>query len=501
MQSNKIWWFAACDAEVIADFRRRSLLVIEPAETGSRDLGQPGSTEETLRFDQDLSIGDLVLAGNRDDGELLIGEVGGAATSRPGMQRLQSLRTMHWHCALPESACDQSLLDAVREAPVLSVLGHDWHASVKSLIAEHGADHVAEHAANEAPEPLRFQIDCSPPKVALPSLPILYQSPYAERILREFRWREYLLANSDVAATGHGHAHAFGHFFHQGYYERRIFDPQRLQGFDPGHYRERYPELELASDAEAQIHYCYQGWYEQRIPNRDSAWLHDADLHVFQMGKVGSHTISGALREAGYTGRTIHLHWVTDLTVGYPSNQLPYSRILVHERTQPVKVISASREIVSWALSGLFQYHGPSMLNVADATAFVEERFWTRCQDGLRWFDHGYFCGLDVYAHPFEYARGYSRIQHGDIDLLLYRQEDLPRLEAPLADFMALPALRLQPQNVGDTKGYADVYRRVMREFRLPGNLLSTLYDTPFMRHFYSEAERERSYARWVRPD
>ncbi len=54
-------------------------------------------------------------------------------------------------------------------------------------------------------------------------------------------------------------------------------------------------------------------------------------------------------------------------------------------------------------------------------------------------------------------------------------------------------------RNVGDEKGYADLYRKVMREFRMPGNLLSSLYDTPYMRHFYSDIERERAYSRWVR--
>jgi hypothetical protein len=38
-----------------------------------------------------------------------------------------------------------------------------------------------------------------------------------------------------------------------------------------------------------------------------------------------------------------------------------------------------------------------------------------------------------------------------------------------------------------------------MRDFRLPGNLLSSLYDSAYMRHFYSDVERERAYARWVR--
>lgn len=488
MQCRSVWWFDSCEPAVIADFRRRALLALDVIPDPARTL-----VAGAERFGVHMAVGDLVVAENRDGHSLLIGEIDGAPVQRPGTHVMRMMRSVRWCCELPEIDCGQDLLATIHEAPPLSMLDAVWRAPIESLIAG--------HSANQAAKPLRFDIDCSPPAVALPDLPILYRSPYAERILRDFRWREYLLANPDVAATGDGEAHAFGHFFHQGYYERRIFDLKRLDGFDPGYYRERYPDLPLADDAEAQIHYCYQGWYEQRVPNRDSAWLHDADLHVFQMGKVGSHAISAALRDAGYDGRTIHLHWVTDLVAGYPSNRLPYSRILVHERAVPVKVISAVREIVSWALSGLFQYHGAATMNPADAVAMVEERFWEMCSNGLRWFDHRYFCDLDVYAHSFDHARGWTRIEHGGIDLLLYRQEDLQRLETPLAAFLDLPGCALTYCNVGDDKGYAGLYRQVFREFRLPGNLLSALYDSPYMRHFYSDTEREHAYARWARKD
>lgn len=490
MRSQNIWWFDACDAESVSDFRRRSVL--------SLDIGpgaEPASAALAARFEQDMAVGDIVVVGDNDAHALLIGEVEGAASRRPGISRMQALRGIRWYDALPEDACDRSLMSAIHELPRMSVLDGALLGTIDAILPSIAANE------DENAKPLHFDISCDPPKVTLPSLPILYQSPYAEQILRDFRWREYLLANPDVAATGDTEAHAFNHFFHQGYYERRIYDPKRLDGFDPGYYRERYPEIALTNDAEAQIHYCYQGWYEKRVPNRDSAWLYDANLHVFQMGKVGSHTISAALQDAGYDAGVIHLHWVTDLSIGYPSNRLPYSSILVHPRERPVKVISAAREIVSWTLSGMFHFHGAATLNVADAVAMVEERFWSQCQNGLRWFDHRYFCDLDVYAHPFDHDAGWRRIHHEGIDLLLYRQEDLSRLAAPLAAFLDLDALQLPQRNVGEEKGYAGLYRKVMRQFRLPGNLLSSLYDTPYMRHFYSDAERERAYARWVRTD
>lgn len=526
MQQRQAWWLGRRAKDDLVDFRRRDLVALtfvpEPIVAGWQaierdadpDLAEKNVGAEALVeghvaevcdlteplvsghapldvFEQDIAIGDFVLVGETDGSMLLIGEVLGEPLRRPGLRGMQSVRSVIWRCEAPapewlaRASADTTGSDLVVQKLDESHV-HDIDAMVEA------------HAAAFEVETFDMRIVTSPPAVALPQIPILFQSPYAERILRDFRWREYLLANPDVAANGNDEAHAFRHFFYQGYYERRIFDPKRIHGFDPGYYRERYPELGLANDAEAQIHYCYQGWYELRVPNRDSAWLFDADLHVFQMGKVGSHTISRGLQDAGYDGKIIHLHWVTDLVHGYPSNRLPYSRILVHERERPVKVISGAREIVSWAISGQFQYQGGALINVRDAVAMIEERFWGACQDGLRWFDHRYFCDLDVYASPFDHASGFTRIEHGGIDLLIYRQEDLSRLGPTFASFLDLPEFAIGADNVGSGKRYATLYREIVRRFRLPGNLLSTLYDSPFMRHFYSDDERQRAYDRWV---
>lgn len=509
MHPQQAWWFGTRGLDELADFRRRDLVAVavmpgasvsdlsidvgelpEPVRDAGREGMSPAEALSRNAFEHDIAVGDLVLVRGVEGGPILIGEVLGDPLRRPGSHAMQCMRAVIWRCEAPEPDwLSPSLSETGDGQPVPLDVAH--LPGIEAL--------VEAHAERFEVEPFEIDINMSPPAVTLPQIPILFQSPHAEQILRDFRWREYLLANPDVAATGDDEAHAFRHFFYQGYYERRIFDPKRLDGFDPGFYRERYPELLLASDAEAQIHYCYQGWYEQRIPNRDSAWLHDADLHVFQMGKVGSHTISRGLQDAGYTGNVIHLHWVTDLVHGYPSNRLPYSRILVHERERPVKVISGVREIVSWAISGHFQYLGGAMLNVRDAIAMVEDHFWASCQNGLHWFDHRYFCDLDVYAAPFDHAAGASRIQHAGIDLLIYRQEQLSGLGPVFADFLALPGFDIGADNVGGGKTYAALYREVVRRFRLPGNLLSTLYESPFMRHFYSDDERQQAYRRWVR--
>lgn len=351
-----------------------------------------------------------------------------------------------------------------------------------------------ESAASRALLALRM----TGPDVAMPWLPTLFQNPYADQIITGFRWRAYLRANPDVAEVATDEAAALRHFYYSGYYERRILDRARLRGFDAPFYRARYPELGLASDAEAQIHYCYLGCYEGRAPNAYEAWHHDADLHVFQMGKVGSHSIAAALEAAGTGRKVIQLHWMSDFHLTASGVRTPYRQLLLRDRAAPLQVISGTREIVSWTLASLFQYFGPGLDTVDAARALVEGRFLEIAQGGLSWFDHRYFCGLDVYATPFPHAEGAVRIRHPQLDLLVYRQEDMSRLSATFGGFLSIPGFALGHANVGEVKPYAGLYRAFQQAFRLPGNLLATLYDTPYMQHFYTDDEREAAYRRWV---
>ncbi|MDE1899795.1 MAG: hypothetical protein KGH73_12140, partial [Xanthomonadaceae bacterium] len=62
------------------------------------------------------------------------------------------------------------------------------------------------------------------------------------------------------------------------------------------------------------------------------------------------------------------------------------------------------------------------------------------------------------------------------------------------------PDFRLQQVNAASSKSYAELHTWLMAIFTLPGNTLARLYDTPYMRHFYSEQEREQFLRYWRRP-
>ena len=333
--------------------------------------------------------------------------------------------------------------------------------------------------------------------------PTLLQNPYAESILRDFRWQEYLRANPDLHFDGEQEAR--WHLVYDGYREQRLCDLDRCNRLDPSYYRQRYPEFKLESDAEAQLHYCYIGYYEDRFANADTEWLYNTDLHIFQPGKVGSNAIAQAL-EGCYPGHVLHLHWPTDIALHYPACSLPYARILAHSRVRPVRVISAGRELVSRVLSGMCQYldtvakDASGHFNMDRAVAYLEDAFLHDCDVVTGWFDHQFYCGLDIYAHRFDHQRGYVRLGNETVDLFLYRQEDLGRIERPLGEFLGLPDFRLSRCNTAEDKDYEAVYRELMARFVAPRPILEELYATPYMQFFFSGDERARLLEYWTRP-
>lgn len=102
---------------------------------------------------------------------------------------MQALRGIRWYDALPEDACDQSLMSAIQGLLKMSVLDDDLPGTIDAMLPS-----IAANEGMDA-KPPHFDISCDPPKVTLPSLPILFQSPYAEQILREFRMPGNLLSS------------------------------------------------------------------------------------------------------------------------------------------------------------------------------------------------------------------------------------------------------------------------------------------------------------------
>jgi hypothetical protein len=337
-------------------------------------------------------------------------------------------------------------------------------------------------------------------KLCPPVYDTIFQNPFAGSILRDFCWRQYMSAQPDLTFASADEA--LQHLVYTGYCQGRVCFPDRCKLLDPDYYRRRYPELKLDTDARTQFHYCYIGYYENRLANAETEWLFNADLHVYQQGKVGSHAIAAAL-EGRYQGSVLHMHWPTDIALYYPHCSLTYAYILGHARETPVKVISGARELVSRAVSGAFQYLdtlAPGEADPRDAAqviAHLEDTFLHDCDVVAGWFDHHFFCNLDIYEHQFDHQRGFVELSNDTVRLFLYRYDKFHAIERDLGQFVGLPELKLAQINVGKNKSYSVAYKEVMENLVIPRQLLKSLYDTRYMRFFFTDVERERLIDYW----
>ncbi|MEM1330745.1 MAG: putative capsular polysaccharide synthesis family protein [Planctomycetota bacterium] len=333
-------------------------------------------------------------------------------------------------------------------------------------------------------------------------LPPLGRHPRREMLLRRLSRASYELANPDLYGTFADADEARAHFERAGYAQRRLWRPDLLEHFDAAFYRRRYPELKLESDEAAARHFAFAGLLSDRFANAKTEFVWNARVHLFQMGKVGSKAIQAGISEA--TGEhCVHCHWADWWDRHNTEIRLPYSRLLAHKRDDPAIVISGLRDPFTRSVSGWFQEFTTldrkrELMTVEQATREILARFRETGDRVTEWFDHRFYCDLDVYSAPFDVERGFGTLEHPWMRVFVYRQDTLPTLSDEIDGFLGNVGFELKPANVGGEKWYAEVYRSVTESLRFPTEEVERQLATAFMRHFYSEQQRDAFRERWT---
>lgn len=260
------------------------------------------------------------------------------------------------------------------------------------------------------------------------------------------------------------------------------------------------------------------------------------DLHlVLTIPKTGTYTllemaralgVRGDLRSANH-GLVAQEAWDSDartrgtlLNDGWERGRV-VERVAVHRQLRArahaaqcrapgkISLLAATREPVGRQLSDIFYKRWEDQQSTTAeeaATIALRSHAMRMVLDGRwweldLWFDQqvkAHF-GIDVFAEPFDQARGWQVYEGEDARMLLIRQESFGELPLAMATFYGLPAVPLQVphENRADEHGYDDPYREAKRKIRLPTSLLETAYSGRYARHFYSEAELLGFRAKW----
>lgn len=239
---------------------------------------------------------------------------------------------------------------------------------------------------------------------------------------------------------------------------------------------------------------------------------------VFTPGKVGSTSVHESLPDDMFwiTSHTINPEKI-DYLLQKSINKDIRHRLVHHQQSlqfyrhvvKPrrfAKYITLLRDPIVRNLSAYFQVQlrldAFDHNNPADIAKLVTEFLDSYEHDViLDWLDVEYkqMLEIDIYQQPFDKERGYSRYDFDNASILIMRTElDDTSKEQAIAEFLDLPDFRLKKANVSAQKDFGDVYRQIKSHAILPADYINRMVDSQYMRHFFTEQEREQTRTKWM---
>jgi hypothetical protein len=280
------------------------------------------------------------------------------------------------------------------------------------------------------------------------------------------------------------------------------------------------------------------------IINRDNP-----PILVYQMGKVGSTSVSFTLKQLGLPNPIYHVHQLTyeginrtiektkqrlkknrksphlddrnkmytDLYLKYIIRHLKNNRNLrkrIEKNLEkiPWKILTLVRDPVMREVSNFFSgfHRHPELMDnkgqllKEKSLRFLEESFAGKFNNPknwvLTWFDEEFkkVFGLDVYQFPFSPKKGYSIINSENMRILIIKLERLNQCFGPaIFEFLGKKEVKLIDRNVAKKRFYYSTYKYVLDHISLDHDLCQKIYSSKYARHFYTPEEIGGFVARW----
>lgn len=225
--------------------------------------------------------------------------------------------------------------------------------------------------------------------------------------------------------------------------------------------------------------------------------LHNNEIIlVYQPGKVASTSLYKSIQNYGY--HVLHCHELDK--IGSSDDDL-YRLLNLYSG----KIISLVREPIARRISEMWQGIPYADRYVSGADFYdVENYYFNEGIQGalseFEWFDTQLkkLFRIDVYAHPFDREKGYTIIKQGRIELLLLKVEKLNELNDVVGKFLDIDQFHLCNDNVGRKKPYRYALQEYKENFTISREMLESIYENKYVKHFYSEQERAEFYQKWT---
>jgi hypothetical protein len=227
---------------------------------------------------------------------------------------------------------------------------------------------------------------------------------------------------------------------------------------------------------------------------------------IWQMGKVGSSTLAASIPNAMhihtlYSNSPCHVHlaqrrngftqklkgWAEDFLIRFYIKKRPTIKIITLVRSPFERNVSMLFEDLEYWMY-LFAGKGNHDSTIRQNEDYLERVFYEAFDHeyGLTWFDKEIFrfTGIDVYAHPFDKNKGYSRIAMGRFDILILSSDKIDENEELISDFCG-QEIKLTRANDGGRKWYAPVYKNFKTDVKFRDSYKDNIMQSKFYRHFF----------------
>ncbi len=275
---------------------------------------------------------------------------------------------------------------------------------------------------------------------------------------------------------------------------------------------------------------------------REYAACESGPVLLLQMGKVGSKSVKAGLEALDLPRPIYHSHFLSKTRTSETEirrreffrtqrhaylmrpwlNQFVRRTFDERDDGRVWKIITLTREPIARNISAFFEnldvnardtegefeisshYYRiePMIVTVHDVDKLAKLFFERATHDSpVKFFDREIkeIFDIDVLAEGFPVDKGYEIYRTPRAELLVLRLEDLERCAGDaFREFLDIDDFQLTNRNIGAKKVYAPLYDAFRREAVIGADYADVLYESEFMRTFYSNEEVRAARARWL---
>jgi len=250
---------------------------------------------------------------------------------------------------------------------------------------------------------------------------------------------------------------------------------------------------------------------------------------IYQPGKVGSSSIYKSILDLKLP--VIHLHRLAyNFNLFGNENINAYNELMERIKQSKIKIITGVREPIIRDISNFIhnlddgRWYTYSFLNQDMNNTFqrvvdryyVNKNFEHRAEGNYKWLDiswnYGKYgqifewfdfelkkvFGIDIYDYPFDREKGFTVIKKGNVEVFLYKLENLNNNEKSLGEFIGNSKFTLLNDNIGNKKKYKYLYQEFLKNLKISRSYFEVYYhDNKKMKHFYTDSEVSMFMKRW----